>query len=92
MSKKMNLLMSLMRDDVLNETLDADIREALRRLPKCLVDERNFRIIRAMQLDAQKKILPEEQWTKYEEDVMYLQPYIKQVKKERKERELWDES
>lgn len=54
-----------MRDDILHE--NEDVQEALRRLPKHLVDERNFRIIRAMQLDAQKKILPAEQWTKFEE-------------------------
>lgn len=54
-----------MRDDCLYE--NEDVKEALRRLPQHTVDERNFRIIRAMQLDAQRRILPKEQWTKYEE-------------------------
>jgi ubiquinol-cytochrome c reductase subunit 7 len=54
-----------MRDDVLYET--PDVKEALRRLPSEVVDERNFRIIRALQLSGQKRILPKEQWTKYEE-------------------------
>ena len=55
----------LMRDDVLYET--PDVKEALRRLPREVVDERTFRIIRALQLSGQKKILPKDQWTKYEE-------------------------
>ncbi|XP_029161281.1 cytochrome b-c1 complex subunit 7-like [Nylanderia fulva] len=80
----------LWRDDCLHE--NADVIEALRRLPQQIKDERNFRIIRAMQLDANKRILPKEQWTKYEEDVLYLQPYIAEVQKEREEREKWDSS
>ncbi|XP_032664260.1 cytochrome b-c1 complex subunit 7-like [Odontomachus brunneus] len=107
MSKPMNLLINggfrkwcynisgfnkygLMRDDVRYE--NPDVQEALKRLPKHLLDERNFRIVRAMQLDACRKILPEEQWTKFEDDVMYLKPYIEEVEKERKEREEWDTS
>ncbi|XP_014473436.1 PREDICTED: cytochrome b-c1 complex subunit 7-like isoform X2 [Dinoponera quadriceps] len=90
MSRRMNQLISLMRDDVLYE--NEDVLEALRRLPKHLLDERNFRIVRAMQIDSQKRILPEEQWTRYEDDVMYLQPYIKEVQKEREEREKWEAS
>lgn len=55
-----------MRDDLWNEALP-EVQEALKRIPKDVRDERNFRIIRAMQLDCQKKILPPEQWTKLEE-------------------------
>ena len=80
----------LWRDDCLYE--NQDVIEALRRLPQPIKDERNFRIIRAMQLDANKKLLPKEQWTKFEEDVLYLQPYIAEVRKEREEREKWDSS
>lgn len=54
-----------MRDDALYE--NKDVKEALRRLPQHIRDERNFRIVRAMQLDAQKRILPKEQWTKFED-------------------------
>ena len=54
-----------MHDDVLYET--PDVEEALRRLPVQLVDDRNFRITRALQASGQKKILPKEDWTKYEE-------------------------
>ncbi|XP_017771946.1 PREDICTED: cytochrome b-c1 complex subunit 7-like [Nicrophorus vespilloides] len=80
--------LGLMRDDCLYE--NDDVKEALRRLPQTVVDERNYRLIRAVQLSIQKDILPKEQWTKLEEDVMYLQPFLKEVKKEREEREAWN--
>lgn len=54
-----------MRDDVLYET--PDVEEAIRRLPQKVADERNFRMIRALQYSGLKKYLPKEQWTKYEE-------------------------
>ncbi|XP_059051182.1 cytochrome b-c1 complex subunit 7-like [Achroia grisella] len=78
----------LLRDDCLYET--EDVKEALRRLPDNLVDERNFRIVRAVQLSIQKTILPKEEWTKYDEDKLYLSPIVEQVKKERIERENWE--
>lgn len=77
-----------MRDDCLYET--QDVQEALRRLPAHVIDERNFRMVRAMQLSLQKTVLPKEEWTKYEEDVLYLTPIVKQVEKERNEREAWE--
>ncbi|XP_070158968.1 cytochrome b-c1 complex subunit 7 [Polyergus mexicanus] len=80
----------LWRDDCLYE--DEDVKEALRRLPQHIKDERNFRIVRALQLDANKRLLPKEQWTKFEEDVLYLHPYIEEVRKEREEKENWDSS
>merc|ERR1712071_390515 len=78
----------LMHDDVLYET--PDVEEALHRLPVQLVDDRNFRITRALQASGQKKILPKEDWTKYEEDVRYLKPYLEEVIRERQEKEAWD--
>lgn len=66
------------------------MKEALRRLPNQVIDERNFRMIRAIQLSIQKTILPKEEWTKYEEDKLYLTPIVKQVQKEREEREKWE--
>ncbi|KAL0103397.1 hypothetical protein PUN28_017574 [Cardiocondyla obscurior] len=80
----------LWRDDLLHE--NKDVEEALRRLPQEIVDQRNFRIIRAAQLDCNKRLLPEEQWTKYEEDVRYLKPYLDEVIKEREEKEAWEAS
>lgn len=80
----------LMRDDVLDET--EDVKEALRRLPQKVVDERNYRILRAFQLSIQKDILPKEQWTKYEDDKPYLWPIVEDVRKEREEREEWNKN
>lgn len=58
----------LWHDDMLYES--EDVKEALRRLPTKILDERNFRIVRALQLSCQKIVLPQEQWTKYEEVII----------------------
>ena len=45
-----------------------------------------------MQLSTQKIVLPQDQWPSWEEDIekgRYLQPYLKEVVKEREEREKW---
>ncbi|XP_049816534.1 cytochrome b-c1 complex subunit 7-like [Schistocerca nitens] len=76
-------------DDCLDE-LNPDVAEALRRLPDSIKDERNFRINRALHLSMIKKYLPKEEWTKYEEDNKYLQPYLQEVVKERLEKEEWN--
>ncbi|XP_043285111.1 cytochrome b-c1 complex subunit 7-like [Venturia canescens] len=78
----------LMRDDLLTE--NEVVKKALERLPQDVLDERNFRMIRAMQLNCQKIVLPKEQWTKFEEDVRYLAPYIEEVEKEMKEKADWN--
>ncbi|XP_045581587.1 cytochrome b-c1 complex subunit 7 [Procambarus clarkii] len=78
-------------DDCLHET--PDVIEALERLPQNIKDERNFRMQRALQLSLVKNILPKEQWISFEEDRekgRYLQPYLKEVIKERKEQEEWN--
>lgn len=54
-----------MRDDTINE--DADVKEALRRLPEQVYNDRMFRIKRALDLSMKQQVLPKEQWTKYEE-------------------------
>ncbi|XP_017882239.1 cytochrome b-c1 complex subunit 7-like [Ceratina calcarata] len=81
----------LRREDIIHET--PDVIEALRRIqlrsPE-VIEERNFRIVRAMQLDCAKKYLPKEQWTKLEEDDLYLLPVLREVIKERKERQEWE--
>ncbi|XP_076865143.1 cytochrome b-c1 complex subunit 7 isoform X2 [Brachyhypopomus gauderio] len=76
-----------MRDDTLYE--NPDVKEAVQRLPEPLYHDRNFRIKRALDLSMKQQILPKDQWTKYEEDVLYLQPYLKEVIRERKEKEEW---
>ncbi|XP_017758025.1 PREDICTED: cytochrome b-c1 complex subunit 7-like [Eufriesea mexicana] len=78
----------LRKDDLLYET--PEVIEALRRLPAHVIEERNFRILRAAQLNGQKKILPKEQWTKFEEDEHYLLPYLQEVQRENQEKAEWD--
>lgn len=77
----------LMRDDLLNET--PEVEEALKRLPQKIVDERNYRILRAVQLSITNDYLPKEQWTKLEDDKLYLTPLVEQVKKEKLEVAEW---
>lgn len=80
--------LGLMRDDCLYE--DDDVKEALRRIPEEIRNERNYRQLRAIQLSLTHSILPKEQWTKFEDDITYLQPYLKEVQKEREEQEAWN--
>ncbi|XP_006130634.1 cytochrome b-c1 complex subunit 7 isoform X2 [Pelodiscus sinensis] len=77
-----------MRDDTLYE--DDDVKAALKRLPEKMYNERLFRIKRALDLSMKHQILPKDQWMKYEEDHKYLEPYLKEVIRERLEREEWD--
>ncbi|CAM9162555.1 unnamed protein product [Lampetra planeri] len=79
--------LGLMKDDILYE--NGDVKEALRRLPENVYNDRMFRIKRALDLSMKHQILPKDQWTKYEEDILYLTPYLKEVVRERKEREEW---
>lgn len=54
-----------MRDDTIHE--DLDVKEALRRLPETVYNDRMFRIKRALDLSMKQQILPKNQWTKFEE-------------------------
>ena len=83
-----SFFLGLHRDDCLYET--DEVKEAIRRLPAHLYDERNYRIIRALNLSMTKTILPKEQWTKYEEDFKYLEPYLKEVEREKAEKNEWN--
>lgn len=53
----------LLRDDIRHE-FDPDVAEAVKRLPKKMKMERDYRCIRACQASIQNTILPEELWTK----------------------------
>merc|ERR1711902_271689 len=80
----------LYHDDCLYE--NDDVKEALRRLPGHLLDERAFRLQRAMQCSVQKTVLPKDQWPTYEEDRekgRYLTALLEEVVRERKEQEDW---
>jgi len=58
-----------MNEDTLFET--PEVKEALRRLPKQVAEERQYRITRALYLSMRKEILPKEEWTSYD-SVRYL--------------------
>ncbi|ROT79376.1 putative cytochrome b-c1 complex subunit 7 [Penaeus vannamei] len=81
----------LFHDDCLYE--NDDVKEALRRLPQNLKDDRHYRMHRAIHLSMTKTVLPKDEWFSYEEDHTkgrYLQPYLQEVITERKEREEWN--
>eukprot|EP00013_Stygamoeba_regulata_P007535 CAMPEP_0177642650 /NCGR_PEP_ID=MMETSP0447-20121125/7704_1 /TAXON_ID=0 /ORGANISM="Stygamoeba regulata, Strain BSH-02190019" /LENGTH=110 /DNA_ID=CAMNT_0019144831 /DNA_START=23 /DNA_END=355 /DNA_ORIENTATION=- len=74
----------LLRHDLL---LDNNfVMEAVRRLPAEQLEARNRRINRAMHLNMKNEILPKEEWTKPEEDLDYLAPYMFEVIREHQER------
>ncbi|XP_011060870.1 PREDICTED: cytochrome b-c1 complex subunit 7-like [Acromyrmex echinatior] len=66
--------------------------EAVRRLPEEVLDARNFRIIRALQLNFLKIYLPSEKWITFEQDLeyRYLTPYIEEIKFEQAEMNEFD--
>lgn len=78
----------LWRDDLLWE--DDDVIEALRRIPEHVVDDRNYRIIRAAHLSLCGDVLPKLKWTLLEDDILYLTPFVKDVIRERRERQEWN--
>ena len=60
------LFSGLMSNDVMYER-GADMREALKRLPQDVMDERKARLTRALFLSTRKIVLPKEEWTQPEE-------------------------
>ena len=80
-------LVGLMSDDTLHET--EAVKEAIRRLPDNLYDERMFRITRALHLSMKKEILPKSEWVTFENDVKYLTPFVEEVEKELQEKREW---
>eukprot|EP00088_Acartia_fossae_P013358 TRINITY_DN169_c0_g1_i1.p2 TRINITY_DN169_c0_g1~~TRINITY_DN169_c0_g1_i1.p2 ORF type:complete len:128 (-),score=57.43 TRINITY_DN169_c0_g1_i1:215-598(-) len=80
----------LYRDDVLFES--DEVKEAIRRLPQHLQDERAFRVQRALQCSVMKTVLPKDQWPTYEEDRekgRYLTAYLEEVRAENAEKAEW---
>lgn len=78
---------------MLNDVYDDDtpeVAEAVRRLPGNVYDARRKRIDIAFHLSATKSILPKDQWTKYEDDVKYLEPYLDEVKREFSEKKSYE--
>lgn len=60
----------LLREDLYNEA-DADVGEAIRRLPEKEQQLRLFRLKRAIDLSLKHSLLPKEQWTTTEQVFFY---------------------
>ncbi|XP_002732317.1 cytochrome b-c1 complex subunit 7-like [Saccoglossus kowalevskii] len=81
--------LGLMSDDLVRESLP-EVKEAVRRLPPDVYDDRQFRIKRALDLSLKHRVLPQDQWTKFEDDKPYLNELVQQVLEEWKEKREWD--
>lgn len=79
----------LMRDDLLHDD-DPAVAEALKRLDPDEYDCRVYRILRATQLSIKNEYLPKCEWTKLEEDELYLTPIIKEIEREKMEEWIWN--
>jgi len=69
-------------------------KEALRRLPSDEYDRYVFRIIRCAQLEITKSFVPPQEMPTFEEDETkgrFLEPYIKEILAEKKEKEEWQD-
>ena len=83
----------LYHDDVLYE--NDEVKEAIRRLPQNLQDERAFRIQRALQCSVMKTVLPKDQWPTFEEDQekgRYLTSLLEEVRAELAEKAEWSKN
>ncbi|KAG5949976.1 hypothetical protein E4U53_005597 [Claviceps sorghi] len=76
-------------DDLYEEEREAT-QIALRRLSPKESYDRIYRIRRSVQCSYQHKLLPEDQWTKPEEDTPYLSEIINQVEAELAEKDALD--
>ncbi|KAL8167830.1 hypothetical protein V2J09_009329 [Rumex salicifolius] len=74
-------------DDLYDPKEDLDIKEAMNRLPREIVDARNQRLKRAMDLSMKHEYLPEDLQAMQTPFRSYLQEMLALVKKERAERE-----
>ncbi|KAF2266595.1 hypothetical protein CC78DRAFT_491447 [Lojkania enalia] len=78
--------LGLKADDLIPEENDV-VQLALKRLPPKEAYDRVFRLRRAFQCSVSHQLLPKEEWTKPEEDDLYLTKIIDQVEAEMKERD-----
>ncbi|KAF7817229.1 cytochrome b-c1 complex subunit 7-2 [Senna tora] len=74
-------------DDLFDPYYDLDVKEALNRLPREIVDARNQRLKRAMDLSMKHEYLPEDLQAMQTPFRNYLQDMLALVKKEKAERE-----
>jgi len=78
--------MGLKADDLIMEENET-VQLALKRLPPKEAYDRIYRLRRAFQCSLSHSLLPLEQHTKPEEDLLYLSPIIREIEAENKERE-----
>lgn len=83
------MIAGLYYNDLYDDLTDPQVAEAVRRLPADVFDARNKRLLLATQASLCHTYLPKEQWTKYEEDVKYLDPYLDEVNREKAERDAY---
>jgi len=82
--------LGMMRHDAVRKN-DPIVKEAVKRLPKDLAAERQFRISRALHLSYRNAVLPRTEWMTIEKDVPYLDPYIQQVKREKEAKQKFEQ-
>jgi len=83
----------LYHDDVLYEC--PEVKEAIRRLPQNLQDERAFRVQRALQCAVMKTVLPKDQWPTFDEDRekgRYMSAILEEVRAEIAEKAEWSKN
>ncbi|KAG9298249.1 hypothetical protein G9A89_002737 [Geosiphon pyriformis] len=76
-------------DDLLIDESET-VQKALKRLSPEETAMRTLRYRRAFQLSIEHHVLPKEKWTKPEEDIRYLTPFVEQVAAEEAEREAFE--
>ncbi|GFS44969.1 cytochrome bd ubiquinol oxidase, 14kDa subunit [Actinidia rufa] len=77
----------LRHDDLYDPYYDLDVKEALNRLPREIVDARNQRLKRAMDLSMKHEYLPNDLQAMQTPFRNYLQDMLALVKRENAERE-----
>ncbi|MCJ1244461.1 Cytochrome b-c1 complex subunit 7 [Trapelia coarctata] len=78
--------LGLRADDLIPEESET-VLLALKRLPPKEAYDRVFRLRRAFQCSIAHQLLPKNEHTKPEEDVLYLTPLIREIEAERQERD-----
>uniref|UniRef100_A0A5B7AWH1 Cytochrome b-c1 complex subunit 7 n=1 Tax=Davidia involucrata TaxID=16924 RepID=A0A5B7AWH1_DAVIN len=86
LSKRLRVY-GLRYDDLYDPKYEVDVKEALNRLPREIVDARNQRLKRAIDLSMKHQYLPEDLQAMQTPFRSYLQDMLALVKSEREERE-----
>lgn len=78
----MHIFAGLHYHDTWGSHMTPELKEAVRRLPPSILDQRQERIYIASELNYRQEWLPYDKWTKYDEDVRYLTPFLNDVHRE----------